>query len=214
MRLLDRCWKTWKDPDRHTDREMDRWGVWKTRGWIDRQKKTESYQEAVRVETTHHKDSSQLCLLIPWVYSLCVSWNTITLFHSRWNIHAFWFSLPLQTHLHTQTRTYEQIYLYIYISPLFLLVLIAEAGTAECAKLFIDKRVFISKFTSNKCPICSSATATAVKNMWLQIGYYRVSQLGIYGGTIWELVYKDIKSQLQEKSQNCEIKKWRPFLFI
>jgi len=56
----------------------------------------------------------------------------------------------LGRHTCTQTLAHvrKQAYPYIY-HHLFRLVLIAEAGTTVCAKLFLDKRVFIRKFSSN-----------------------------------------------------------------
>lgn len=54
--------------------------------------------------TSHFTVHSSACLCHECIH--CVCRKTITLFHSRWNIHVFWFSLPLQTHLHTHTYTH------------------------------------------------------------------------------------------------------------
>lgn len=92
---------------------------------------------------------------LPWMYSLCVLENyhliSLQMEYSCLLLLTSFADTPAHTHS-THTHRFIRL-LSLYLSPPFLLMLIAEAGTAECVKCFLYKRVFIRTFTSNKCPI-------------------------------------------------------------
>lgn len=99
---------------------------------------------------------------------------------------------PAHTDTHARTNRFILIQ---YISPLFLLVLIEEAGTAGCANYFL-----IRESLSGNLPV--------IKMSYLQLSHSCKKHMTSdttgfpnweFIGELWKLVYKDKNSQLEEK---------------